>query len=283
MKHWHILYNPKAGGDNGTQRARKLDTLLEGEKTYADITAIADMTAYLKKIPAEQSIVLCGGDGTLSRFVNQTEPADLPELYFYAIGSGNDFLHDLGYQEGQPPFPIREYLQHLPVVETNGQKRRFINGVGYGVDGEVCAEGARLREKNKGKINYTAIAVKCVLFGYKPMGATVTVDGVTKRYRKAWLAPAMKGRYFGGGMMIAPDQQREDAQHRLSIVVAHDLGKWTLMSVFPTIYKGKHVKYTKWVDITRGSAAEICFDQPTAMQIDGEVIEGVTSYKVYCE
>ena len=204
MKHWHILYNPKAGGDNGTQRARKLDTLLEGEKTYADITAIADMTAYLKKIPAEQSIVLCGGDGTLSRFVNQTEPADLPELYFYAIGSGNDFLHDLGYQEGQPPFPIRKYLQHLPVVETNGQKRRFVNGVGYGVDGEVCAEGARLREKNKGKINYTAIAVKCVLFGYKPMGATVTVDGVTKRYRKAWLAPAMKGRYFGGGMMIAP-------------------------------------------------------------------------------
>ncbi len=47
----------------------------------------------------------------------------------------------------------------------------------------------------------TAIAIKGLLFHYRPTNAVITVDGVTHTYKKVWLVPTMNGRYYGGGMM----------------------------------------------------------------------------------
>ena len=52
-------------------------------------------------ISPESDIVLCGGDGTLNRFINDSDgyPYENP-LYYYGTGSGNDFLRDLGKEQG---------------------------------------------------------------------------------------------------------------------------------------------------------------------------------------
>ena len=50
--------------------------------------------------------------------------------------------------------------------------------------------------------------------------------------------------------------------------------------VFPSIFKGEHVKQKKLIDIVEGHHIVVEFDRPTALQIDGETVSGVTKYEV---
>ena len=109
----------------------------------------------------------------------------------------------------------------------------------------------------------------------------VTVDGKTKRYRRVWLAPTMNGRFYGGGMMVTPDQHRGNAEGKVSVCVMHGSGKIKTLAVFPSIFKGGHVKHTEMVEILTGHDIEVRFDSPCALQIDGETIRNVTSYSVH--
>ena len=136
----------------------------------------------------------------------------------------------------------------------------------------------------RGKVaNYTAIAIKGLLFHYKTPNATITVDGVTKNYKKVWLAPTMKGRFYGGGMMVAPKQSRFDEERTVTSVVMYGSGKLKTLTVFPTIFKGEHVKHSEMVEVRKGKRVTVEFDRPTALQIDGETVLNVTKYEVFAD
>ena len=66
---------------------------------------------------------------------------------------------------------------------------------------------------------------KGLLFHYKPTNATITVDGKKHTYKKVWLAPTMNGRYYGGGMMPAPNQERIGKKKKVTLMVMHGTGK----------------------------------------------------------
>ena len=70
--------------------------------------------------PAEW-LYACGGDGTISEVANGIAAFDNAAMSCIPIGTGNDFAHDLGYEKGCHPFPIRQYLQNLPRVTVNGK------------------------------------------------------------------------------------------------------------------------------------------------------------------
>ena len=175
---------------------------------------------------------------------------------------------------------MNEFLKSLPEVTVNGEKHYFINGIGYGIDGYCCEEGDRLREISDKPINYAGIAIKGMLGKFKPCGGTVTVDGVSTRYKKIWLAPTMNGRYIGGGMKITPDQDRLNADHLVTNLVFHDSGMLKTLMVFPSIFKGEHVSHKDIIEIKTGHEVKVEFDKPCALQIDGETYKGVTSYSV---
>ena len=88
----------------------------------------------------------------------------------------------------------------------------------------------------------------------------------------------MKGRYFGGGMMIAPGQCRMD--EGVTSVVYHDAGVLFTMYVFPSIFKGKHVRFTKQVEIRKGHEIKVELDRPCDLQVDGEIMTDVSEYTV---
>lgn len=272
-----VLYNPKANNSRGEEGAKQLAGLLDGEEVrYIDLTTIEDVASFLADARDER-VVLCGGDGTLNRFVNAVAPEALPaELYYYPTGSGNDFWADLGAKTEDGPVDIARYLRDLPTVTVNGRTSRFLNGVGYGIDGYCCEVGDQLRETSDKPVNYAGIAIKGLLFHYKPTGAVVTVDGVRHEYKKVWLAPMMNGRYYGGGMIPTPDQDRLNAEHSLSVLVWHDSGKLPTLANFPSIFKGEHVKKSRMCEVFTGHEITVEFDRGVAAQIDGETVLDVT-------
>ena len=281
MSKYYILYNPKSCSDSGKQKAEELKKYAgEREAELVDITKIDDYASLLGNVTDDDALVICGGDGTLMRFVNYADGIALPKnLYFYSAGTGNDFLRDLGKEPGGEPVEISKYVAKLPTVTVKGKTYKFINGVGYGIDGYCCEVGDRLRAESDKPVNYTSIAIKGLLFHYKPTNAVVTVDGVKKTFGKVWLAPTMNGRYYGGGMIPTPEQDRLNNE-TVSTMVMYGKGKLKTLIVFPTLFKGEHVEHTDMVEIMKGKEVTVEFDRPTALQIDGETITGVTSYTV---
>lgn len=273
----YILYNPLSNNKTGKESVAPLKEKLAGENVEEiDITTIFNYTSFFETKADGDKFIICGGDGTLNRFVNDTKDIDKHNIFCYGAGSGNDFLTDIG-KESTDIVQIDEYLKNLPTVTVKGEEHLFINGVGYGIDGYCCEVADEMKKTSDKPINYSSIAIKGLLGKFKTRNAKVTVDGVTKEYSNVWLAPAMNGRYYGGGMNIAPAQDRLNNE-TLSVVVLHAKSKLKTLMVFPSIFKGEHVKHPEMVEILTGKEIKVEFDKPTALQIDGETVLGVTEY-----
>lgn len=280
MNQHYILYNPLAGNGSCMKKAESIQKIYPGA-VLCDMRKIADYSDFFAGIEPQSNIVICGGDGTLNRFVNAVRDIKIHHnLYYCAAGTGNDFLRDLERsEEAEPTFRINKYLRSLPKVCVNGKEHLFINGVGYGIDGYCCEVGDSIKETSHKKVNYAAIAIKGLLRDYQPTNATVTVDGKTYTYKNVWLAPTMNGRYYGGGMKAAPNQYRRHKNKALSLVIMHDSGKLKTLCVFPSIFKGGHIKHKEMVVVLRGRDITVEFDRPAPLQIDGETIHNVTKYQ----
>lgn len=273
----YVLYNKKAGTEDSFESVKNLELTIKDEVKIIDVTEISNYQVFLAGLNEEDYIILAGGDGTLNCFVNNVDgiPFSQKVLYF-PNGTGNDFAHDLGYSKECNPIDVTDYIKNLPRVTVKGKTSRFINGVGYGIDGYCCEVGDQLKQIPGKKINYAAIAIKGLLFHYKPTRAEITVDGKTEVYEKVWIAPTMNGRFYGGGMMPTPHQKRNSG--KLSLMIFHGSGKLKTLTIFPSIFKGAHIKHTKYVKVLTGNEITVKFDRPTALQIDGETLLGVCSY-----
>lgn len=277
-----VLYNPLSSTGKGEEKARRLTEILGGDATirFQSLIELSDVPAFLDSLPADTYPIITGGDGTLSRFVDNLGGNPSRDIYYYPAGTGNDFLNDLDKTGETKPFLLNPYITDLPHIHFNGETHVFINGVGYGIDGYVCEEGDRVRKKTGKPINYTGTAVKGLLYAYKQTKAFVTIDGQEYTYDNVWMTPTMLGRFFGGGMMCAPGQDRLDPEGTVSLMVMRCRSKLRTLLLFPTIFKGNHIKATKIVSVFKGHNIHVKFDRPTALQIDGEVYSGVTEYTV---
>lgn len=279
MKKFYILFNPHAGNGINENSLAELVSSLEGEAVLTDMTTITSYADFLCSVSKDDAIVVCGGDGTLNRFINDSCDAEFAsDVFYYGLGTGNDFLKDIG---GEPRtlVQINKYIASLPTTIINGKEYKFINNVGFGIDGYCCQVGDELKAKGKKDISYTGIAIKGLLFKFKPANAVVTVDGVKHEYKKVWLAPTMNGRFYGGGMMPTPKQDRLGENGELSVMIWHGSGKLKTLMAFPSLFKGEHVNKTKYIDILVGKNITVEFDKPCAVQVDGETTIGVTKYE----
>lgn len=278
-----VLYNPYANNNRAAEQAKKLQEVLPEDKLeFLDLTTLEDVPAYVMSRPEDERIILAGGDGTLNRFVNDLGDRPLTRpLDYYPAGSGNDFMTDIKDKEPGPIVRLNPHLEQLPTVTVNGKIYRFLNGIGYGIDGYCCEVGDKLKATSDKPVNYAGIAIKGLLFHYHPTQATVIADGVEHTFRKVWLAPTMHGRYYGGGMMVAPDQDRSQCGGVSTTVVMYGSGKLKTLMVFPGIFKGEHIRHREMVSVLTGREITVRFDRPTALQIDGETVLGVTEYSVH--
>ena len=267
-----VYYNPLAANGKGLENAQKIKELSNEKVEFKDIRDVD----YADMLKSEEKIVLCGGDGTISRLVNSVdEIPDELEIYYFPAGTGNDFTRDIG-KDGL--VLLNPYIKDLPTATVKGKSFKILNGIGYGIDGYCCEIGDKLRQSSDKPVNYPAIAIKGVLYDFKPRNAVAIVDGKKYEFKKVWLAPTMNGRFYGGGMCITPNQDRLNPERKITFAVWHDAGKLTTLMRFSSIFKGEHIKYPKMFTMIEGYDVEVKFDRPTPLQADGETITDVESY-----
>ena len=275
----YVLYNPLSS--NHLSEAELLSALKKygpvDNIKFVDVTKIENGKEFMDSLKQEDDLVISGGDGTLNRLANNLDLGHSKNrIYLHKAGNGNDFLRDAN--ELKEDFvEITDLLKKLPTVTINGDSSLFINGVGFGVDGMVCVEGDKLKAKGK-KVNYTSLSIKLLLFKYKKVVAKVTVDGKEHTFKNVFISSAMNGRYYGGGMNEAPNQDRKS--DTVDVVVWHDLSRLGALMLFPKIFEGKHVLNTKKVTVLRGKEIKVEYSKPTDIQIDGESIHAVSSFEV---
>ncbi|MBQ7134099.1 MAG: diacylglycerol kinase family protein [Ruminococcus sp.] len=275
----HILYNPKSNCavDISTPLKKAQEHFKNQEVKTQNLLEIESMRAYFDTLENDDEVVLLGGDGTINVFCNKLIGYEIKnKIYMFKAGSGNDFIRDVAQSDFENTYlvQINEYIENLPVVTVNSKEYLFVNNVGFGIDGRVCTAAEEEKEKGKESINYTTLAIKLLLTQYKPNGATVTVDGKKRHYKRVWMAPVMNGRYYGGGMMPCPKQDRKGDV--LSLCVVHSTNALQTLMIFPSIFKGEHIKHTKKVEVLSGKEIKVEFDSPRDVQIDGETIRGIT-------
>ncbi len=280
----HIFFNPTAGTKSAESKklAEKIGEFFKGEEIVTEnVIDIEDKPSYLSNLTGKDRLIIAGGDGTLNRFINSIEDKEYPfPIYCYSAGTGNDFIYDIKDGKYDGVVEISEYIKNLPTITVLGKSYKFINGIGYGIDGFCCEEGDKFRQKRGKAPNYTVMALKGLIYKFRPTNAKITVDGNVRYFKKVWMAPTMNGRYFGGGMMITPTQDRKNTERKLSVAVVHDAGRFTLLSLFRHVFRGTHLKFSKIFEIIEGKDITVEFDRPTPLQIDGETVSGVTEYQV---
>ena len=279
MKKHRILYNPLSNGAD-LENAKNVESKFsEGDEfIYDDVTKISDYNEYFSALGEDEDAVLLGGDGTLNHAANIFAGLEIKtDLYYIPMGTGNDFFTDVA-KEGEEMVKLNRYFENLPTVTVNGKTSKFVNGVGFGIDGYCCEEGDKQRENGVEKINYASIAIKGLLFHFKKRNAKINVDGKEYEFKNIWLAPTMIGRYYGGGMKVAPDQDRLNENKELTLILLHTKTKLSGLIVFPGLFSGKHVENKKATTVFTGKKITVTFDRPTPLQIDGETVPNVISY-----
>ena len=275
----YILYNPLSSNGTVKKHVNKIEELLKSQnKDYEIINlveAAKDINAYASKIHRDDSMIIVGGDGTLHRFVNGIKHIqNNSNVYLYRGGTGNDFSRDF---PKQMLIDITENIKNLPTVTINGNEELFLNGCGFGVDGEVCLMVNDKANKKKG-LNYFKSAVM-LLKRFKRYNLELEVDGVRHTFKNVWFTVVNNGKYFGGGMKITPTSDRND--RILEACVIHSVSFWKILLIFPFIFIGKHMWFKEvGISVIKGQQFKVVADSPQVFQTDGEVVKNIKEFEI---
>lgn len=278
----YILFNPLSGSNCHDSKAKEVIEKLKIENPIMNSLIGLDYNEFLSNLNSDDRVIICGGDGTLNKTANILYNKELKcPFYLYGSGTGNDFIKDVESRFENGLVYLNDLICKLPRVIIDGKETRFINGIGFGIDGEACRVADEKIAKGEHNINYTSISINLLLFHFKAPVATVEVDNEKFIFKNVWIASAMKGKYYGGGMKIAPFQDRTSG--KVTFTCFSGKSRIGTLMKFPKIFKGEHIKYKKHFYMMEGNRIKVTFSHPCALQIDGETVLNVTSYEVFAE
>jgi len=280
-----LIVNPvAANGAVGKNWPRIRDFLqAEGAKFDAVLTEEPGHATQLARQALNEgyrTIVAVGGDGTVNEVINGLveEGSVDPEVTLGIIpwGTGTDFARVLGiprdhteacrHLRGCEPRPV-DLGRITCFREGREVERYFINAAGLGFDGEVAEVVNRFPKVLGGTITYLA----CLLISlvtYRNKHVELSFDGQPVRGRVNSVI-VCSGRYFGGGMFIAPGAAFDDGL--FNVVILGNLNKLEVVVNLPRIYKGTHLTHPK---VSHFCAREVHVEARERMflQAEGELV-----------
>lgn len=225
------------------------------------------------------AFVVVGGDGMVNLGTNLVAKTRVP-LGIVPTGTGNDMARHLGIPHENAEQAIGVLLEALAVParsidaglvhyvdEETGlpASRWFLCVLSAGFDA-IVNERANTMRHPKGPSRYT-IALALELARLKPISYRLTLDG-DELVTSGALISVGNATSLGGGMRVTPDAVIDDGL--LDVLVVQALSRIAFLRIFPSVFKGEHVKDPR-VKITRAKRIRIESDDVVAYA-DGERI-----------
>lgn len=274
MKHLFII-NPAAGKGKGTIFVEHIKRLMDGRaEYYIEITKRkGEATEIVRKYTHEDDYIIyaVGGDGTINEVVNGMVGSE-SILAIIPAGSGNDFIRTI-YPHHKQEELLYKLLngrrECIDVFKIN--EKYFLNIASVGLDAEIVFNAGLF--KNKSYIKSDAayiISIFKTLFGYKSRKFRVSLDGKETCHNKILLLAVANGRFYGGGIPIAPKAKVDDA--KADICLVKDLKLRKIFSIIPKLFKARHDEAEE-VEFYRASQIKIESAEKFRVNIDGEIAE----------
>jgi diacylglycerol kinase family enzyme len=152
----------------------------------------------------------------------------------------------------------------IDVGVIDGKRFLGIASCGFDSDANRIANEAKLV---RGNLVYAYAAIRA-LVAWKPATFVLTSDG-ERREITGYTAAASNSRYYGGGMMAAPEALIDDGL--LDVGVSGDVSKMRFLRGIAKIFEGEHeevLAVQKW----RTAEVRIEADRPFTVYADGDPI-----------
>jgi diacylglycerol kinase (ATP) len=246
-----VIANPRSRAGTTGERLPQIERALRRQGLAYELVCTQQpghATEIAKRARGFDVIGVVGGDGTLNEVAQAYLDNPGPDIALIPSGSGGDFRKTLDLSDSieSAVAQIRLGRQRsidLGVIEAidhvgRPMTRAFVNIASFGVGGAV-AELVNAQPKwLGGKATYFLGTLRA-LASYKNVEVRVRVDGARFYEGPAFAVAIANGRYFGGGMKIAP--HADPADGRLEVVVLGDMSRTDVITLSPKVYSGAHL------------------------------------------
>src|ERR1700752_1542320 len=261
-----VLTNPASGHGNASHAAGKAIERLQqrGVDVVAIVGSDAEHARRLLQAAVEKgtdAVVVTGGDGVISDALQALARTDIP-LGIIPAGTGNDHAREFG-------LPTKDPLAAADVVadgwtetvdlgrirDRPGVTKWFGTVAAAGFDSLVTDRANRMRWP-RGRMGYN-LAMGAELSALRLPPFRLVLDGRDEIVTDLTLAAFGNTRSYGGGMPTRPHADHADGQ--LDITMVHSTSRTRLIRLFPTVFKGTHVKLDR---VTTARARRVSIDCP---------------------
>ncbi|MCU0426657.1 MAG: diacylglycerol kinase family lipid kinase [Candidatus Kapabacteria bacterium] len=292
-----VIVNPASGNGRTGKTWNDTEAFLKKTLGDADVSftrAVKDgtiLTAQALRDGTYDHIIAVGGDGTLSEVMNGFFVNDRPVnpravLSFVPSGTGSDIAKTLGI-----PTDKKQAIARIAGLLTEGSKQvldvgkithkrldnknftgYFLNVASFGMSGNVVRHinRASFLKNFGGKAAFYAASM-LALGQYRNTPVHIRIEqGNTTVFEERMntrLVAVANGRWFGGGMLIAPNAAPNDGL--FDIVLIENLGACETAIKFQKIYSGSHLS-EKSVRVVRGTRLTAMTDETVWIDCDGE-------------
>ncbi len=283
-----IVANPRAAGGGARSYAARLARRLEtsGIRNHLRFTARPGEATHLVReaVKGGAAVVLAiGGDGTLNEVVNgffeddRRIPSDTA-LAIAQVGTGKDFSRTVR-QSARPDEVIdrlsraqrkRIDMGRVSYMDLRGRpaSRYFVNIAEFGSGGAVVEKVNRTTKVLGGRTSFF-LAILSTLPKYRNTHVRYRVEAAGEGELVMNNFVVANGRYFGGGLLPAPQAELDDGL--FDIVVIGDIDWKTIRRHLKDLRRGTHLSM-KEVTFHHGARVETECLEPAFLDLDGELV-----------
>jgi YegS/Rv2252/BmrU family lipid kinase len=233
-------------------------------------------------------IIACGGDGTVNEIANGIlQSGRDAELGIFPSGTGGDFRRSIGM-----PSESREAARALRNGETkridvgkvtfvdhdnSPAERYFLNITSFGLAASIIERVKGTTSLSwlpldsiRGRASFALSTLQEVI-AIGPTSVRVKIDDKEEHSLQTVNFCVANARYFGGGMMIAPEAKLSDGF--LDVINIGDINTAKIILNAYTLYRGTHLDLHEVKDTLakRIEARPMNADQEVHIEIDGEL------------
>ncbi|MEM1031068.1 MAG: diacylglycerol kinase family protein [Myxococcota bacterium] len=308
-----VILNPQAEGGRAGKHAADIRRVVESYLGPLEM-APTEGPRHAVTIAREAAeahrdlVVVVGGDGTVHEVVNgimaaSVAPDARPTLGLVGQGTGGDFRKSLGLVHRLDQYCLamarrrtrRVDIGRMTYRDRDGEATsgHFINILSAGMGGLVDEYVATSHKRFGGKAAYLSASVKALM--NNEVGALkVTLDPDTDDVRElavdTRLIAVCNGRFFGGGMEVAPMAEPDDGWFDVVSLGSAPKLQFALSTL--SIYRGRHVdnpdvlvQRARQIRVELGDAStrfplDVDGEPLGSLPLDIEVVPGALSFCV---